>query len=586
LTIASSSKNPLYKMLLKKSMFFVMWLVSIVSFAQNTAIDNRVKEIEKSKASVAFIAELKKMLSDQELKMEEVLVVKTALIHQYQNLQQWDTCLHYCQQEVAMAHRQKNTLAEATFYKLIGNTYYYIPEKDRAVEYWNHCIEISEANHYNTLLEQCYHNVGAIYLEKGKQFDLAEKYLQKALTMGLSNHASASPDNNQHRRLLATLYERTSKLDKAENLYLEVIKNYKEAKDTLGIAETMMFYSEVLAKKKDFKKALQTSGAALEISRKTKATDMICTALTLHANNLHLAGNYKEAYQYEKELNFLIQERFKGDLNSKISEAEAKFKTAETTHEKEVTILKSKKEKQFYQVSILGLVCVAGVALFYFNQKRKFSRKIEQLKMQQQVQEEKERLSRDLHDNLGSQLALLSNNIEHLATTHTKQQLVDNDITRLKNTSKQLLQTLRETIWILNKEEVQVQDFFDKLADYATRYLQSYPAIHLTIDENFVETKTLNANDALQLFRICQEAINNACKYSGSDSIIIKGQTSGNEMQILIEDRGTGFDISAQTTNDHYGLRNMKQRADSIGALLKIHSVPEQGTLVTISFNK
>lgn len=553
-------------------------------FAQNNSISNRLMEIEKSNSYASSIIELRKILSSLRLNKEEYMAVQTTLIHQYQALRQWDTCLHYCQEQMAKAHEQKNTLSEATFYKLIGNTYYFIPEKDRAVEYWNKCIEISEPNHYNTLLEQCYHNVGAIYLEKGVQFALAEKYLQQALTIGLSNHSETSIENNQHRRLLATLFERTSQLDKAEKLYLEVIKNCESAKDSFLLSETMMFFSQVLTKKKEFKKALKISGEALALSRKIKEIDMICTSLTLHAKNLHDAGNDKGAYQYENELNNLLAIRFSGDLNSKISEAEAKFKNAETTHEKEVSILKEKKEKQIYIVSFLALIFVGGFAVYYLNQKRKYHRKIEQLRMEQQVQEEKERLSRDLHDNLGSQLALLSNNVEHLDTTNKKKEQVDDDIDRLKNTSKQLLQMLRETIWILNKEEVSIEDFFDKLIEYTSRYLQSYPKIHLEIEEKFSESAAINSNHTLQLFRICQEAINNACKYSDSDTIIIKGDSGNKGIQIVIEDKGIGFDTSSIVAGDHYGLRNMKQRAESMGASLTIISAKEKGTIIEIYF--
>ena len=551
-------------------------------YAQDNAIRLKIDAIEKANANADGIKELRTILASSPLSDVEKLAIQTTLIHKYQELKQWDTCLHYCQTQLALAHQQKNTLTEATFYKLIGSTYYYIPEKDRAVEYWNKCIEISETNQYNILLEQCYHNVGVIYLEREVQFDLAEKYLQKALNFGLSNHVATSTDNNMHRRVLATLYERTSKLDKAESLFLDVIKNCEATKDSFLLAETMMFYSQVLVKKKNFKKALETSEKSLDISRKTKSIDLISTSLTLHAKNLHDAGNDKEAYQYEKELNYLIRERFNGDLNSKISEAEAKFKNAETIHEKEVTILEARKEKQIYIASIIGLLAAAGSAFFYLNQKRKYRKKVEQLKMQQQVQEEKERLSRDLHDNLGSQLALLSNSVEQLDTTNKKQQGIGGEIDKVKNTSKQLLQTLRETIWVLNKEEMSAEDFFDKLVEYTSRYLQSYPSIQLSINENFEETKTINSNHALQLFRICQEVINNACKYSGSEILILKGISSRSEIQILIEDRGMGFDISAINSNDHYGLQNMKQRAVSIGASLEINTKPGTGTSVSI----
>jgi signal transduction histidine kinase len=335
----------------------------------------------------------------------------------------------------------------------------------------------------------------------------------------------------------------------------------------------------VLIKKKDFKKALQTSENAVAISRKTNAIDMICTSLTLHAKNLHDAGNDKEAYQYESELNSLIATRFNGDLNSKISEAEAKFKTTEIQHEKDLASVKAKKEKQIYLLSFVTVLSITGFVFYYLYQKRNVKQKIQ---MQLQVQEEKERLSRDLHDNLGSQMALLSNNIENLDTSFRKHLNIDDNIEKLKGTSKQLLQTLREAIWILNKEQVTAQEFFDKLVDYAHRYIQSYPGTQLQVKENFLLPKQLNSNEALQLFRICQEAIANACKYAGSSSLLLQGDTQHVFFEIIIQDFGKGFDVNKINHEGHYGLKNMQQRAKSVNAKLAITAVAGKGTAIAI----
>jgi signal transduction histidine kinase len=564
--------------------FSILIFISHTLYAQNNAVTKRLEEIEKSNANVSSIIELKKMLSSSNLSSAEILAAQTVLIHKYQELQQWDTCLNYCQALVASAHQHNNTLAEATFYKLIGNTYYNIPEKSKAIEYWEKCIVISDLNHHDILLEQCYHNIGSVILESGMNYPEAERNFQKAIQLSIANKTDTTELGNLHYRLLATLYGETNQLKKADDLYQLVIAKARNLNDSLRIAEALMFYAVVLSKEKKFDEAIKTGKEALLISQKFNKLDMEQTALGLLSSTYASSGNYKDGYRYLYNQNQVFVKRFNTDLNSKISEAEAKFKNAETIHEKRMAVLQAKKEKQVYIASIIGLLIAAGFAFFYLNQKRKYRKKIEQLKMQQQVQEEKERLSRDLHDNLGSQLALLSNNVEHLDRTNKKQQQVSDDIDRLKNTSKQLLQTLRETIWILNKEEVSIEDFFDKLIDYTTRYLQSYPSLHLLINEDFDETKTLNANYALQLFRICQEAINNACKYSGSHELIIKGSSKGNELLIGIEDKGSGFDISATTVDNHYGLQNMKQRAASIGAFLTITSEKGKGTLIEARF--
>ncbi len=548
--------------------------------AQNDTAARLVERLEAASNNKAVIDTITLLLKNNSLSNQNRLALQTTLIHKYQELQQWDICLNYCQQQLAEAHKQNNTLAEATFYKMIGNTYYHIPDKDKAIEYWQKCIAVSKSNQFTVLLEQCYHNIGSVYIDRGEQYDLAEKYLQQSVALSAANKTEKEAIGRLHYRLLATLYERTNQLDKAANAYNDIIKKCREANDSTNLAEALMFSSDVLNKQKKFTEAVQVSEEALAISRKIAKLDMVLTALNFYSMNLAAAGNYKEAYTLKNEAAVAIATRYNNDLNTKLSEAEAKFKTAETEHEKQLALVKQRKQNQLYILGLIGLFAVAALLFYNFYQRRTAKQKVQ---MQQQLQDEKERLSRDLHDNLGSQMALLSNNIETLDINFKKQQDIDGNIEKVKGTSKQLLQTLREAIWILNKEQVSAQEFFDKLIDYAQRYLQSYPGMQLQVEENFTGNKILNSNEALQLFRICQEAINNSCKYSGSNTLLVKGNTANNLFAITIQDFGKGFDAATINNNGHYGLKNMQQRAGTVSATLKINAAVAAGVSITIT---
>ncbi|MCX6313478.1 MAG: histidine kinase [Sphingobacteriales bacterium] len=568
---------------------FCIILITVLGYGQtgkleilagaNNTLSIQLAEIENSTASEARIASLKKMLDAPSLTVDEILAIQTTLVHQYLELQQWDICLHYCQQQIALAHQQNNPLAEATFYKLIGNTYYHISDKKRAVDYWEKSISVSEPNKFNVLLEQCYHNVGVYFLESGTDYKKAESYLLKGYTIGLKLYPAVSTQISLHQRLLATLYEQLNQFDKSEGFYIKVIFNSKILKDSANLIESLSFYSGLLVKKNDFSNAVDISREAVYLAKKTNRLDQVNTALSSYSESLFAAGRYKEAYLVKNELVSRIRERFNGDLNNKIGEAEAKLHTAESEHEKQLAAVKAKKEKQIYLLGFAGLLVALVLSFLIFYQKRNVKQK---LQMQQAMQEEKERLSRDLHDNLGSQMALLSNNIENLDIQFRKQMAIDEPLEKIKETSRQLLQTLRETIWILNKEQVTTQEYFDKLIDYTQRYLQSFPNIQLSVEEKFTTDKILNSNEALQLFRICQEAIANSCKYAESKMIFLQGVTEQNSFQIIVQDFGKGFDLDSIQAEAQYGLKNMIKRAKLINADLQINTTPGVGTLIKI----
>lgn len=566
-------------MIYKGRLLVFSLFIAINLFAQKSNLNTQLASIDNNNAHETNIIELKKILTSSNLTTAENIAVQTALIHQYQELQQWDTCLHYCQVQIELAQQQNNKLAEATFYKLLGNTCYHIPDKEKALVYWKKCVAISETINQSLLLEQCYHNIGSVILESGKNYDEAEKNFQKAIQLSVANKTDITALGNLHYRLLATLYQQTGRNEKADALYTTVIARARQLNDSLRIAEALMFYAVLLSNEKKFDRAIETGKEALLISQKFNKLDMEHTALGLLSGNYAQAGNFKEAYRYLYDQNQSYRKRFNTDLNSKMSEAEAKFKTSELQHENEIASIKAKKEKQIYITGFAGLLILTSFAFYYFYQKRSVKQKIQ---MQLQVQEEKERLSRDLHDNLGSQMALLSNNVENLDINYRKQIDIDENIDRVKGTSKQLLQTLRETIWILNKEQVSAQDFFDKLVDYAHRFLQSYPDIKLQVTENFSGSKELNSNEALQLFRICQEAITNSCKYAKSEVLELHGKTEQENFIINIKDSGIGFDTTKIDEEGHYGLKNMQQRAASVNAEMEIQAAAENGVAITI----
>jgi signal transduction histidine kinase len=163
-----------------------------------------------------------------------------------------------------------------------------------------------------------------------------------------------------------------------------------------------------------------------------------------------------------------------------------------------------------------------------------------------------------------------------------QQQPVEQKMNRLKEGAGELMQTLRETIWILNKDRISAIDFFDKLVNHASKYIEGYPSIQLQTEENISGNIQLNSGHALQLFRICQEVVTNACKHAQANTLSIKASSADDHFTICISDDGKGFDINTENPG-HYGLQNMKQRAEESGLQFKIESVPGKGTGITVT---
>ena len=92
----------------------------------------------------------------------------------------------------------------------------------------------------------------------------------------------------------------------------------------------------------------------------------------------------------------------------------------------------------------------------------------------------------------------------------------------------------------------------------------------------------LDADTELSLFRIAQEAINNAIKHANATTIFISLKLASNDsLQMHIEDDGHGFDANATVTG--LGLIGIRERAAAIGATVLIESMPEVSTRISVT---
>jgi two-component system, sensor histidine kinase LadS len=229
------------------------------------------------------------------------------------------------------------------------------------------------------------------------------------------------------------------------------------------------------------------------------------------------------------------------------------------------------------------------VALFKrFQTMKAIQERQEQLEIQakQQVQDERERISRELHDNVGARLTHLITQIDHvefrLGRDKTEKN-VENTLGRLETlgeNARDAMNVLRETIWAVKEEAISLENFTSKISGYLQQQFSDNLdfEVHLIGDNKIM----LTPGQALNLFRIVQEACQNTFKHAAATQIHITISTIKGTLIIAIKDNGKGFDTTHSNGEEHNGLRNMKHRAIEIGADFDIQSCLGKGTEVVI----
>lgn len=228
----------------------------------------------------------------------------------------------------------------------------------------------------------------------------------------------------------------------------------------------------------------------------------------------------------------------------------------------------------------LLLIAFAG-SIRYFSQ-RNLRKQVRRMEIENRLRNERERISRDLHDHVGAQLANIISGLS-LVDKYTEFNQIEKStelMKSLKGDAEVTIKQLRDTIWALNQNELTVQQFADHLGNYfkSQSALNELIKIQCTISDN--ENTVLSSTQALNLFRIIQEASQNTLKYAGAEHLDIHFKRQNGELRLSISDDGT-FKGDAKTFNSGYGMLNMKKRAEEIGADLRVFT--DNGTTITLS---
>lgn len=200
---------------------------------------------------------------------------------------------------------------------------------------------------------------------------------------------------------------------------------------------------------------------------------------------------------------------------------------------------------------------------------------------QLRLQQEKERIARDLHDHVGAQLSVIASSLDHVRLSGNINGTAPH-LEAIGNHARDAIGSLRETIWAINREHIPLGEFQIQLQQYLGRQQQLLPGGQVEVQTHFADAShQLTSEQALNLFRIVQEAVGNALRHAHAGRIEVTVSTDNtNTLNLEVKDDGVGFDLSTEYPG-HYGLLNMQLRAERLEG--EWHVVSETGKGTTLS---
>ncbi|WP_432411698.1 tetratricopeptide repeat-containing sensor histidine kinase [Rasiella sp. SM2506] len=503
-----------------------------------------------------------------------------------------------------------NRTGIAQSYNNIGVAHYYLTDYDKATEYLLKALEEQKKLGNISGLQQGYNNVGAIFDYQGKYLEAIEIYT-KALDISRSLGDRILESSNLANIALA--YSKIPDFKKADDFFQQSIAVRKAIGDTKGLAHSYTSFGENLRLQKRYILAKQYLVEGLQYAEEnklklsSKEAYSSLAALAKDEKNPFLEAEYLRKY-------IAINDSILNETKAKaIEELETKYET----EKKENEILQQRaqlaeKDLEVRQKNTLiyggfGLALILGLLgyLFYNQQKLKnrqlkkegeLQTALSKIEIQNKLQEQRLRISRDLHDNIGSQLTFVTSSIDNLKyALEGSNEKVTQKLGAISEFTTQTIYELRDTIWAMNTIKITSEDLQVRIANFIEKAGKATEDIsfNFSVGEGISE-KTYTSIQGMSMYRIIQESINNSLKYAHAKNISVRiertseilqkdvSPVSLQQIKIEIKDDGVGFDEKNVEAGN--GLSNIRKRARDMGGIATITSEVGKGTRTQILF--
>lgn len=499
-----------------------------------------------------YTAALKIYFDALKITEKNKFLLQTALLYKnigvvFSNQEKHKEALKYANKALQIFESLKDDEQIALILINIGNCYFNQYDANNALKYYIKAADISrKINNYDNL-SFVYNNIGSVYIEDKKDTLKGIEYLKKSIDIRKkSNDLNGLIFSYNN---IANVYIGLKKYDLAEDYMLLARKMAIISKNKFELAESYKLLSFLNESKKDYKQAL----------------------------------HFQKLYKVQKDS--LINEK----NNKDVLELETKYQT----EKKEKQILQQQaevKQKNIWLLLISGVLLIGFVLFRNFKIKSKLQKEqlvLENKLLEEQsnykIQEQRLEISRELHDNVGSQLTFIISILDNLKSSPVQfGDAIDKKIDTLSNFASKSIAELRDTIWVLNSKKLSLTELKSRMLNFIKDAGDSVDSTQFHFDFEVKNEVQLTSKQAINIYRVLQEIVNNSIKHANATTISVAINQTGNQLKIQISDNGTGFDYEAQKKKS-FGLTNIQNRIQEINGDLKVQSASELGTQYSIN---
>ena len=538
---------------------------------------------------------------------------------------------------LALAEKLNDEREIVYYFISVGNSYLYLNKTDEALDYLNRAETLAVKDEYKDLLWNVYYHKALLQNSLGdtegnvfyneKMWGAVEDYPNTSTKrfvlyqlIDIYSQMDYPERLAKYTEILADLYEDANPNMPEGHMPIKSIfqkradpENIPQLKKSIRISDSLnslntLVYSSITLADTYVEMGEPTTGivylerAAEKLKKKKKPQILMDVYTKLSSTSAH-AKDYQNAYIYKQEESRIRDSVTSQRMLRNIAELEVKFDTEKKEKEiaeQQLIIQTESKKKNQILISAIGLGLLLLLSILFFRKRLKDQKTIAQqqesirnqeiIELQQKnkllalnsmiegQEAERLRIAQDLHDSLGGLLSTVKahfttiqneiKQLEQLNIAGTTNQLIDEACLEVRRISHNMMPHALS----ISGLEGTLEDMSENLKK------QGY-----NVSLEMTQVPKLETTKEVMVYRLVQELIANINKHANAKSILIQLLGLKNELTLIVEDDGQGFNYQEAIEQGGLGLKSIESRVEYLDGTIDWDSVKNEGTTITIN---
>lgn len=518
-------------------------------------------------------------------KFKAQILVEMAIVHYIrEDMANAVKCLH---RAISIKSIEKDIEAKA--FLMLGNAHRFLGNTNYAIRYFSKTYKVALRIADSSLVPSALNGQGLIAYGKGKPNDMkrAIRLYQKSLIFTGKNELVQSLNIKNN---IAAAYSNLKEYDKSEKYFKECARIFTLLGDFEGVAFTYNNIAAIFIETKQWEKAKAYLTKAMLLYDDELYGQQIIPEMNLSLSDLYYhEGKYQLSRDYYAKYAQSELKRLNAEQSESVIKSQERYDDLKRT--KLINDLKLSKKRAEVRnlrlqnaifIILVAFLLLSSIVYFIVNALRRREKRERKAALNraalQSAENEKLRVSRELHDSMGGMLTVMNLLLGHEA----EKDPTNENLSLLSETTKTAIADLRRICRDLYPSELKISGLNASLNSYFEKLNHSQDGVRFVLEA--AEDLNLDGGFSINFYRIAQELTNNTLKYANASEARLKFFMAEDKFYAHYHDNGQGIDT--KRLRKGVGLNSIEERTFSFNGKVEFKSAANEGFDVKLTFSK